>query len=569
MAKGDYVPLFETRPVKGRILFRSIALLGICFICTYRVGFFPVGGKSERWIWIGLFPSELWFIFSWFLSTVCRWNSVYRIPYVHRLSQRFGKELPGVDIFVCTADPLIEPPSMVVNTVLSMMVYDYPPEKLSVYLSDDGGSDLTFYAMLAANFSMSWLPFCNKFKVEPRSPEAYFTTTSAPVDDPVNVQQHWLSVKKQYEDMKMRIETTTKLNRIPEHIRIQHKGFREWDFVSSKRDHQTILQILIDGRDPNAVDIGGNPLPTLVYLSREKRPQHHHHFKAGAMNSLVSIIYYTCLNTRQFKSIKYSMCIVMDEEKGDEVAYVQFPQNFKNIGKNDIYGSSFRVINKDLTQMEGHATLAQDASTGEKLFVVSNMTKNTKVDWKKLTDTEVEESASLLEETCQVLASCTFERNTPWEKRCISFFLTCVKYIPVFRFGLCSNSNVRNLFRSQMGLKYGFLVEDVIKGLSMQCKGWKSVYLNPEREGFLGVAPMALLETLVQYKRWTEGHFEIFLSRYCPLLYGYGKIPLKLQLAYCSYHLWAANCLATLYYVAVPSLCLFKGFPLFPKVSTS
>ena len=51
-------------------------------------------------------------------------------------------------------------------------------------------------------------------------------------------------MQKLYEDMKMRIETTTKFNQIPEDIRKQHKGFLEWDFVSSKRDHQTILQVI-------------------------------------------------------------------------------------------------------------------------------------------------------------------------------------------------------------------------------------------------------------------------------------------------------------------------------------
>ena len=42
------------------------------------------------------------------------------------------------------------------------------------------------------------------------------------------------------------------------------------------------FQILIDG---NATDIKGSPLTTLVYLAREKRPQHPHNFKAGAMNA--------------------------------------------------------------------------------------------------------------------------------------------------------------------------------------------------------------------------------------------------------------------------------------------
>ncbi|XVE90172.1 hypothetical protein DITRI_Ditri20bG0056800 [Diplodiscus trichospermus] len=202
MAKNDYVPLFETRPVKGRIVFRLFAasvLVGICFIFMYRVRFFSVGSsKVEIWSWFGLFMSELWFSFYWFLTTVPRWNSVHRVPYNDRLSQRFDKKLPGIDIFVCTADPIIEPPSMVINTVLSVMAYDYPPEKLNIYLSDDGGSDLTFYAMLeAATFSKKWLPFCKMFKLEPRSPEAYFKTAVEPDNDPVMLQE-WLSVKVIY-----------------------------------------------------------------------------------------------------------------------------------------------------------------------------------------------------------------------------------------------------------------------------------------------------------------------------------------------------------------------------------
>lgn len=76
---------------------------------------------------------------------------------------------------MCTADPDIEPAMMVINTVLSVMAYDYPTEKLSVYLSDDAGSQITFYALLeASNFAKHWVPFCKRFKVEPRSPSAYF-----------------------------------------------------------------------------------------------------------------------------------------------------------------------------------------------------------------------------------------------------------------------------------------------------------------------------------------------------------------------------------------------------------
>jgi cellulose synthase/poly-beta-1,6-N-acetylglucosamine synthase-like glycosyltransferase len=117
-----------------------------------------------------------------------------------------------------------------------------------------------------------------------------------------------------------------------------------------------------------------------------------------------------------------------------------------------------------------------------------------------------------------------------------------------------------------MGLKYGCLVEDVITGLAIQCRGWRSIYFNPERKGFLGVAPTTLLQSLIQHKRWSEGDFQIFASSHCPFLIGYKKIPLKLQITYCVYLLWAPSCLATLYYVTVPSLCLLRGISLFPEV---
>ena len=92
------------------------------------------------------------------------------------------------------------------------------------------------------------------------------------------------------------------------------------------------------------------------------------------------------------------------------------------------------------------------------------------------------------------------------------------------------------------------------------------MYFNPERKGFLGVAPTTLLQSLVQHKRWSEGNLQIFLSRHCPLIFGYRKVPLKLQLSYSIYNLRAAYYLAMLYYVAVPYLCLLGGISLFPEV---
>ena len=88
-------------------------------------------------------------------------------------------EYPGLDVFICTADPYKEPPMGVVNTALSVMAYDYPTEKLSVYVSDDGGSKLTLFAFMeAARFSSHWLAYCRKNKVVERCPKAHFGSSN-------------------------------------------------------------------------------------------------------------------------------------------------------------------------------------------------------------------------------------------------------------------------------------------------------------------------------------------------------------------------------------------------------
>ncbi|XP_024027282.1 cellulose synthase-like protein E1 [Morus notabilis] len=556
-SKGHGLPLFETKRAKGRVtyrLFASSIFVGICLIWVYRLTHIPKPGQDNaaRWAWIGLLASELWFGFYWILTQAVRWNRVHRITFKDRLSQRYeNDELPGVDVFVCTADPTIEPPIMVINTVLSVMAYDFPAEKLSVYLSDDGGSDLTFYALLeASKFAKDWIPYCKEFDVEPRSPAAYFKFMSLlpPVSEAEQANK-FITIKKLYKDMENRIENTTKLGRIPEEEKSKHKGFSQWESYLSRRDHDTIFQIVIDGKDADAKDVFGCTLPTLVYLAREKRPHYHHNFKAGAMNALIRvsskisngeiILNVDCdMYSNNSTSIRDALCFLLDEEKGHDIAFVQFPQKFENNTKNDLYGTELRVLNKvEFSGMDGYGG---PLYSGTGCFHRRNVLCGTEFGGENNEEEREiiggELSVRDLEENVRGLASCAYEENTQWGK--------------------------------EMGLKYGCPVEDVITGLSIQTRGWKSVFFSPSRPAFMGVAPTTLLQTLVQHKRWSEGDFQILLSKYSPAWYAHNKITLGLQLGYCCYCLWAPNCLATLYYSFVPSLCLLKSIPLFPPISS-
>ena len=43
------------------------------------------------------------------------------------------------------------------------------------------------------------------------------------------------------------------------------------------------------------------------------------------------------------KSARDALCILLDEKEGKEIAFVQFPQCFENLTRNDLYGSMMRV----------------------------------------------------------------------------------------------------------------------------------------------------------------------------------------------------------------------------------
>lgn len=93
---------------------------------------------------------------------------------------RYDKEgepsqLSHVDIYVSTVDPMKEPPLVTANTILSILAVDYPVDKISCYISDDGASMLTFEVLSeTSEFARKWVPFCKKFNIEPRAPEVYF-----------------------------------------------------------------------------------------------------------------------------------------------------------------------------------------------------------------------------------------------------------------------------------------------------------------------------------------------------------------------------------------------------------
>ncbi|KAG6751592.1 hypothetical protein POTOM_043789 [Populus tomentosa] len=145
--------------------------------------------------------------------------------------------------------------------------------------------------------------------------------------------------------------------------------------------------------------------------------------------------------------------------------------------------------------------------------------------------------ASLLKEAIHVI-SCGYEDKTEWGK--------------------------------EVGWIYGSVTEDILTGFKMHCHGWRSIYCIPSRPAFKGSAPINLSDRLHQVLRWALGSVEIFLSRHCPLWYGYGGgLKWLERLSYINATVYPLTSIPLLAYCTLPAVCLLTGKFITPELSNA
>ncbi|KAF8392244.1 hypothetical protein HHK36_022586 [Tetracentron sinense] len=540
-------------------LFHSMAILALLYYRASRL--FGGTQNSPMSAWLIVFASEIVFSFLWILGTAFRWRPMSRTVFPERLPP--DEELPAIDVFICTANPEKEPTVEVMNTVLSAMSLDYPPEKLSVYLSDDAGSPITLYAMEEAySFAMSWIPFCRKYGVETRCPEVYLSSSAH--DHPQHsttefFMEEWDKIKSLYQLFKERVEKRAS----------ESDGTGGRSIILS-RDHPPLIKV-INGTRMDAPGVEQAKMPLLVYVAREKRPLYPHHFKAGALNVLLRvsgiisnapcILVLDCdMYCNDPTSARQAMCFHLDPQNSHSLAFVQFPQSFHNISCNDIYDGGmqwvFKVLWPGLNGLKGpmlsgtgfyikrealygRSTMRQDIDVLKLrlYFGLSNeFIASLRQNYKYIIDNGVPTDA-LLEEAV-FLASCAYEKETIWGEQA-----------------------------SPIGFMYHSVVEDYTTGFHLHCKGWTSVYCHPSKPSFLGSSPINLNDTIVQNKRWGSGLLQVGFSRFCPLTYGLLRMPILQCMCYGYVALLPLSSFPILCYGIIPQLCLLNGISLYPKVS--
>ncbi|MQK95708.1 hypothetical protein EI021_30735, partial [Escherichia coli] len=91
----------------------------------------------------------------------------------------------------------------------------------------------------------------------------------------------------------------------------------------------------------------GYPMPSLVYISREKNKTSQHHYKGGALNTLIRvsgvmtnapiILTLDCdMYSNDPSTTKRALCYFMDRSVRPNLGYIQFPQRFHGLNEADI-----------------------------------------------------------------------------------------------------------------------------------------------------------------------------------------------------------------------------------------
>ncbi|XP_011022475.1 PREDICTED: cellulose synthase-like protein G3 [Populus euphratica] len=493
--------------------------------------------------------SDFVLTFMWINTQTFRMCPVCRKQFPENVEKVMKRsDFPALDVFICTADPYKEPPIGVVNTALSVMAYDYPKEKISVYVSDDGGSALTLFSFMeAAKFSTHWLPFCKKNNILERSPEAYFES-----NHPCTSESEKIEVM--YKSMKAKVENAVEKGEVDDQyitgLDQQQEIFNKWTDNFTRQDHPAVIQVLLDASKDK--DTAGNLMPNLIYVSRGKCKALPHHFKAGALNALLRVsssmtnapIILTldcdfCSNDPQ--TLLRAMCYLCDPAIRSTLAYVQFPQIYRGINKNDIYCGEYKrlfVINTmGMDGVEGPNYVGTGCFFHRRAFFGSPSSLISPEIPELSPDHVVDkpiQSQSVLAQAHQV-ADCNYENQTDWG--------------------------------SKIGFRYGSLVEDYYTGFRLQCEGWKGIFCNPERPAFLGDVPINLADALNQQKRWSIGLLEVGFSKHSPATFGVRSKGILMGLGYAQLAFWAIWSIPITTYAFLPQLALLNKVSIFPKVS--
>ncbi|XP_019082838.1 PREDICTED: cellulose synthase-like protein B2 isoform X2 [Camelina sativa] len=465
-------------------------------------------------VWLVAFLCESCFSIVWLLTTCIKWSPAETKTYPDRIDERVH-DLPSVDIFVPTADPVREPPIIVVNAVLSLLAINYPTNKLACYVSDDGCSPLTYFSLKeASKFAKIWVPFCKKYNVRVRAPFRYFLNPLATTKGS-EFSRDWQMTKREYEKLCRKVEIAT--------------GDSHWSdadddfeaFSNTKpNDHSTIVKVIWENKG-GVGDV--TEVPHFVYISREKRPNYLHHYKAGAMNFLVRVsglmtnapymLNVDCdVYANEADVVRQAMCVFLQGSSNpNHCAFVQYPQE------------SYDSTTDTLTVFQSFMVRGLAGIQGP-IYLGSGCFHTRRVMY-GLSPEDVEANGSLSSlATRELLAADSLPRGFGNSKEMVKSVVEAlqIKSNPQHiltnsieaaqEVGHCDYEYQTNWGKT-IGWLYDSMTEDLNTSIDIHSRGWTSSYVSPNPPAFLGSMPAEVSEALLQQRRWLTGSMEVLFNK--------------------------------------------------------
>ncbi|CAH8264499.1 unnamed protein product [Arabidopsis lyrata] len=518
-------------------------------------------------VWRVAFFCETCFSLVCLLITCLKWSPADTKPFPDRLDERVH-DLPSVDMFVPTADPVREPPIMVVDTVLSLLAVNYPANRLACYVSDDGCSPLTYFSLKeASKFAKIWVPFCKKYNIRVRAPFRYFLNPISDVTEGSEFSKDWETTKREYQKLSRKVEDATG----DSHLLDVEDDFEAFSNTKSN-DHSTIVKVVWE----NKGGVGDEKeVPHIVYISREKRPNYVHHQKCGAMNFLARvsglmtnapyILNVDCdMYANDADVVRQAICIFLEKSLNPKhCAFVQFLQEFYDSNTSQIVVLQ-SYLGRGIAGIQGP------------IYIGSGCVHTRRVMY-GLSPDDLEGDGSLsLVATREFLVEDSLARRFGNSKEMVKSVVGAIQRNPNPQ-NILTNSieaaqevghchyEYQTSWGNTIGWLYDSVAEDLNTSIGIHSRGWTSSYISPDTPAFLGSMPQGVPEALLQQRRWATGWIEILFNKQSPLRGMFcKKIRFRQRLAYLCI-ITSLRSIPELIYCLLPAYCLLHNSALFPK----
>ncbi|XP_027079083.1 cellulose synthase A catalytic subunit 5 [UDP-forming]-like [Coffea eugenioides] len=483
-----------------------------------------------------------------------------------------------------------------------------------------------------SEFARKWVPFCKKFNIEPRAPEWYFSQKIDYLKNKVHPAfvRERREMKREYEEFKVRINgLVATAQKVPEEGWTMQDG-TPWP-GNNVRDHPGMIQVFLGNDGVRDIEGNQLPRLVYVSREKRPGFDHHKKAGAmNALVRVSAVIsnapYLLNVDCDHYinnsKALREAMCFMMDPTSGKKVCYVQFPQRFDGIDRHDRYSNRnvvfFDINMKGLDGLQGpiyvgtgcvfrrQALYGFDAPVSKKppsktcnclpkwccsccCSSKNKKGKGKKENKKKLKQKEASKQIHALEtieegikkinpENASQLSQVKLEKkfgqspvfvaSTLLENGGIPKDASSASLLNEAIHVISCGYEDKTEWGKEVGWIYGSVTEDILTGFKMHCHGWRSVYCIPKRPAFKGSAPINLSDRLHQVLRWALGSVEIFMSRHCPIWYGYGGGLKWLQrLSYINSVVYPWTSIPLLVYCMLPAICLLTGKFIVPEIS--